>query len=92
MKRYPIGIAIALTLAPLLLSCGNEPRPPAEPAPEEAPTPPPPAPAPVVERQDPTPEELPIAEDFEEESTQQISDDNFKAQLDTIEKEMDAEK
>jgi hypothetical protein len=89
MKHYTIGWLLLL----MTVACSNDPRPPAEPAPEETPTPTPaPAPAPVIERQDPTPEELPIAEDFEEESAQQIGDENFKAQLDAIEKEMNAEK
>ena len=76
----------------LFAACSNEPRPKAEPAPEEAPAPAPAAPAaPVAERLDPTPDELPIAEDFQEEAAQQVTEDNFKAQLDTIETEMDAE-
>jgi hypothetical protein len=87
MKRFAFALAL------LLLACSDEPRPKAEPAPPEAHAPTPaPAPAPSVEQRDPTPEELPIAEDFEEQSLQQITEDNFKAELDTIEKELDAEK
>jgi hypothetical protein len=85
MKRFAFALAL------LLIACSNEPRPTAEPAPPEAPAPTP-APAPTVEQRDPTPEELPIAEDFEEQSLQQITESNFKAELDTIEKELDAEK
>ena len=87
-----VSIAACALCACWLLACGNDERPPAEPAPV---APPPAAKAPepaAAEPQDPTADELPLQEDFEPEAEQQINDVNFKAELDAIEKEMDAEK
>jgi hypothetical protein len=75
-----------------LIGCSNDERPPAEPAPAAAPVAAKAAPAAPPETQDPTADELPLQEDFEPEAEQQITDGNFKAELDAIEKEMDAEK
>jgi hypothetical protein len=75
----------------LACACSQEPRPKAEPAPE-APAPAAPAPSAAAEAKEPTPDEVPVAEDFEAEAAQQITDDNFKAELDALEKEMNAEK
>lgn len=89
--RRIAGAACALC-ACWLIGCSNDERPPSEPAPV---APPPAAKAPAaapVEAQDPTADELPLPEDFEPEAEQQINDGNFKAELDAIEKEMDAEK
>ena len=87
-----VSIAACAACACWLIGCGNDERPPAEPAPLAAPVAAKaPAPAPA-EPQDPTADELPLQEDFEPEAEQQINDGNFKAELDAIEKEMDAEK
>jgi hypothetical protein len=75
-------------------ACSGDKRPPSEPAPVAQPKPAPAA-APVpaaAEPQDPTPDELPLQEDFEPEAEQQIDEKNFKTELDAIEKEMNAEK
>jgi hypothetical protein len=76
-----------------LLACSSDPRPAAEPAP---PAPPaaaaPKAPAqPAGPVREPTPEELPVVEDFVPQAEAQIKADTFRAALDAIEKEMNAE-
>jgi hypothetical protein len=87
-----IASAACALCACWLIGCSNDERPPAEPAPVAPPAAAKaPAPAPA-EPQDPTADELPLQEDFEVEAEQQINDGNFKAELDAIEKEMDAEK
>ena len=90
------ALFVACLLA--LPGCSGEKRPPAEPAPV-APAPTPivraPAsvpPAPSAPTDDPTPDDLPLPEDFAAEATQQITAKNFHAELDKIEKDLDAEK
>jgi hypothetical protein len=93
MQRLACSVMLCAS-ACLAFGCGNDERPPSEPAPV-APPPAPAAPAAapsVPDSQDPSAEELPLPEDFEPEAEQQINDSNFKSQLDAIEKEMDAEK
>ena len=71
-----------------LAGCGSEPPPPREPAPEA----PPAATAPAaVEPPDPTPAELPLADDIAAEARQAIAADGYRAELDAIEKELAAE-
>jgi hypothetical protein len=41
--------------------------------------------------QEPTAEEVPVAEDFEPEAEQQISAENYRAELDALERELLAE-
>lgn len=91
---------VILCTASLLLAaaCSGEPRPESEPAPEPAlppVTPAAPAPAPIAEQQaaaelEPTPEELPVQEDFETEAEQMVTLANYRAELDKLEKELDA--
>ena len=92
-----IFAACVLTLP----ACSESKRPPAEPAPVAAvpiaPAPPvtqapaPVAPAPPATAE-PTPDDLPLPEDFVAEATRQITAKNFRAELDKIEKDLDAEK
>lgn len=98
MRWMTLACAVSLWLASSLAACSGEPRPSAEPAPEPAaPAPAPePAPAPPVVAQqpvpaEPTPEELPVREDFEAEAEQQITLANYRAELDKLEKEIEAD-
>jgi hypothetical protein len=82
-----------------VIGCSSGERPRAEPAPAAppatatatAPSAPPPAEPAPAELQ-PSSDELPIEEDFEAEAEQQISADNLHAELDAIEKELQAVK
>jgi hypothetical protein len=84
----------------LAAACSGEPRPPSEPAPEPAAppaAPAPAAPAPAVAQEqpadlEPTPEELPVREDFEEEAALQVTLANYRAELDKLEREIDERK
>jgi hypothetical protein len=87
----------------LAAACSGEPRPPSEPAPEPASAPLPAAPAPAAPAQapavaeqaadlDPTPEELPVREDFESEVAAQVTLANYRAELDKLERELDERK
>ena len=79
MKRsFPLWVLVAL-----LNACGDDPPPPVEPEPPRAAAPKPPPP--LVE---PTPEEVPIPEDFEEQATREVSPKDLNAQLDAIEQEI----
>jgi hypothetical protein len=68
----------------LLGACSDDPPPPveAEPGPPERPA----APAPDVE---PSAEELPIVEDFEDEAEKEVKRDDLSAQLDALEQEIE---
>lgn len=84
MKRsFPM-----LVLASLLLSaCDDDPPPPVEPEPPRAEAPKP-TPAPEVE---PTADEVPIPEDFEEQAEKEVSPNDLSAQLDALEQEISAD-
>jgi len=73
-----------------LAACGKQ----AEEAPAPEPAPVAPATAPAAATPDPatepTAEEIPVAEDFEAEVTAEINPDNYMAELDAIEKELDS--
>jgi hypothetical protein len=92
-KRFTTGAARPIAcglLACALTACGNDHRPPAEQAPV-APAPAQPAPAPAEPALEPTPEQLPLEQDFTAQVEQQITADNFRAELDTLEKEIQAD-
>lgn len=78
--------SLLLALA-LLGACSDDPPPPVEPepAPPEQPAAPAPAPASV----EPSEQEVPIVEDFEEEAEREVKTDNLNAQLDALEKEIE---
>jgi hypothetical protein len=79
---------LACCLLLSLSGCSREERPKAEPAPVTAA----PAPAPGLPvEQEPTPEELPVPEDFEPEAAQQVTAENYRAELDALERELEAE-
>lgn len=83
------SLACALTCA-LGLACSSEkePEPPAPPITyQEAPKPA----LPTNSERPPTASELPIAEDFDDESAEQINADNFPAELDRLEAEINAD-
>jgi hypothetical protein len=71
----------------VVAACGNEPAPPREPAPPTVLPAPAPAPAPEHEAE-PTPEELPIVDDFAAEAEQAIDEKTYRAQLDALYKEI----
>lgn len=51
-----------------------------------------PEPEPVEEEPaDPTADEVPIAEDFESEAEEEITEDNYEAKLDDLEEELEAD-
>jgi hypothetical protein len=103
-RREALGISVctlATVLALTLCACSSGKRPPTEPAPAPAPVTaapampaaaPQPTPAIAVEEREPTPQEVPIAEDFASEAARQITVVNFRAELDALEKEMNSEK
>lgn len=88
MTRIFIVAALLWTVA-----CSQE-APIADPAPAVAPTPEPaaaavePAPLAPAPEPDPTPDELPIAQDFEEEVAAQITTKNFRGELKKLEVEI----
>lgn len=74
------------------VACSQE-APIAEPAPAAAPTPEPvaavePAPLAPAPEPDPTPDEVPIAQDFEDEVAAQITTKNFRGELKKLEVEI----
>jgi len=80
-----------LAASPWLLACGSEPAPPREPAPPAPPVAAPVAPAAQEPEVEPTPEELPVADDFAAEAEQAIDAKSYKAELDILDKELSAE-
>jgi hypothetical protein len=85
---------VATLLASLVLGACSQSKPEA-PAPAEqaapatpAPSEPAPMPAPRAERE-PTPDELPVQEDFQAEADQQITASNLKTELDDLQKQID---
>ena len=72
-----------------LLACGTEERPKAEPQPRRLPN--------AVEagannHPAPTADELPVPEDFEAEAEREITRDNLRAELDSLDREISADK
>jgi len=76
-----------LALACALTACADDPPPPVEPEPV-APANAPSATRPSAQKIEPTPEQVPIPEDFEEQAEKEISTDNLNAQLDALEQEI----
>jgi hypothetical protein len=84
-------IARLAPLAVVLLLAGCQKEEPPAPAPPPEPTPaatPAPAPSATVADEGPTP---PTEEDFEEEAAKEVTAANLDAQLDALEKEINAE-
>jgi hypothetical protein len=75
--------AVGLSLVAALLACGAEERPKAEPQPLVLPQPP-------TQNQaaQPSADELPVPEDFEAEAEREITRANLRAELDSIEREL----
>jgi cell division protein FtsN len=98
MKRRGMNLiagAIA-ALALFVAACSGEERPPAEPA-LEAPVPEPAAaePEPAQPKTaaadlEPTPEEIPVREDFEADIEAQVTLANYRAELDKLEQELES--
>jgi hypothetical protein len=78
-----------LLLACLLGACTDDPPPRVEAEPAPADVPAPPTPAPGTDDLEPTAEEIPIVEDFEEQAKTEIKPDNLRAQLDALEQEIE---
>jgi hypothetical protein len=98
MTSRVVSLLVAGLLA--LPACAkSEPPAPAEAVPSAAPAPPPeptPAPAPppasaAAPSEATTSGDIPTEEDFEEESTTAVTAENLDAQLDALEKEIQAE-
>jgi len=92
MKRTACGIGFACAL--FTVACSGEERPPAQPAPvaPAAPDPAPeptPAPDPTAAELEPTPAEVPVREDFEDEVAAEVTLANYRAELDRLEKEIE---
>lgn len=88
MRSYLLAVGIILAFS--LVACGKEAAPEATPAPAPAAPPAPPPGATPDPPTEPTAEEIPVAEDFEQETEESITADNYMAELDAIEKELDA--
>ena len=76
-----------LALACAFTACADDPPPPVEPepiAPANAPS----VTRPSAQKSEPTPEQVPIPEDFEEQAEKEVSTDNLNAQLDALEQEI----
>jgi hypothetical protein len=88
MIRRVILISVAMAcLAPL--GCGTEERPKAEPQPRRLPH--------TTEAGDnnqpaPTADEFPVPEDFEAEAEREITRDNLRSELDSLDREISADK
>ena len=86
-RIHPCLLSCVLALG-FACSSKKQPDPPAPPITyQEAPKPK----LTVSDERPPTPSELPIAEDFDEESEAQITPDNFRAELDQLEAEINAD-
>ncbi len=84
MSRWLLIAALAFPVA-----CGGE-EPAEDPAPEEPVQEEPIEEEPVAEAE-PTEEEIPIPEDFEDEAAAEITADNFASVLDELEAEINAD-
>jgi hypothetical protein len=78
-----------LLLACLVGACTDDPPPPVEPEPARAEEPAITEPSPGPEDLEPTAEEIPIVEDFEDQAKAEIKPDNLRAQLDALEQEIE---
>lgn len=82
-KHVLTSALFALALAGQIAACGSDERPKAEPQPLVLPS----------ARQDavqPSPDELPVPEDFEADAEREITRANLRSELDVIERELDA--
>jgi len=96
-----VSARLCSSLFVALVACSGGNRPRAEPEPDPAaravsapaPEPAQPAPpAPVIPEREPTPEELPVPEDFAAEAARTITPANYRTQLTALEKELGAQK
>jgi len=90
--RQTIALSLGILLVILsaaAVGCAGEPVAD-EPAPEPAAEAVPIADPPVLD-EEPSAEELPVAEDFEEEVATAITSDNYGSELDALEKEIGAD-
>lgn len=78
-----------LLLACLLGACTDDPPPRVEPEPARPEAPASPKATPEAEDLEPTAEEVPIVEDFEDQAKEEIKPDNLRAQLDALEQEIE---
>jgi hypothetical protein len=87
MTRRALQLIMIACLA--LLGCGSEERPRAEPQPRTLPHA---AESGASDHPVPTPDELPVPEDFEAEAERDITRDNLRAELDSLDREIAADK
>ena len=83
-------IALLLVSSCFIAACGacsGDPKPAVEAEPPHEP----PSKAAKTAIADPTPDEVPIPEDFEEEAAREVSEENLAAQLDALEQEIAAD-
>lgn len=87
--RQSVTIILSMLLIAGLTGCASEEPPLEQPAPEPAAELPPPVAAEAAPADDePTDQELAVAEDFEQEFAVAINADNYPAQLDALEQEI----
>jgi hypothetical protein len=94
MRRRIAALALLSTLFAHGAGCGSEPRPKTEPSTEPVPAAPSPRAAtpPSAEPPEPSADELPVPQDFESEVAAQITAQNFRAELDRLERELAEQK
>ena len=96
MNTLRWGSVTAVVALVALLACGKEEAPAPEPVPEPAAPAAPepvaaPAPAPAPADDVPSAAVFPVPEDFEDEAATEITEASYHAQLDTLEKEVEAD-
>jgi len=88
MQRSVLAVLVAVAFS--LSACGKDASPEATPPAAPGAPPKPPAGATPDPPAEPTAEEIPVAEDFEQEAEAEVTADNYMAELDRIEQELDA--
>lgn len=92
MNMLRVGSATLIIAWGALLACGRQEEPPPEPPSLPAtPAQPEPVPAPAPVDDLPSADVLPVPEDFEDEAVAQITEASYHAQLDALEKEVEAD-
>lgn len=92
MNTLRVGSATLVIALVAFLACGKQEQPLPEPAPlSAAPAQPEPVPAPAPADELPSADVLPVPEDFEDEAATEITEASYHAQLDALEKEVEAD-
>ncbi|MFZ5895681.1 MAG: hypothetical protein ACOY0T_31780 [Myxococcota bacterium] len=85
--RTLLGSALPCALLLCLAACEKKEQPAAEATPSVVPPPAVPAPAPAAEIAE---SDLAVSEDFEDDAEKEISASNYKAELSSLEKELES--